>query len=382
MSLGSDYQQEVDLVSLYKDVAGEFVQVCMVPEQAPHLIDRAMRIAKATRSPTCLIFPNDVQELPYSDPPRAHGAVPSSSAAIRRPHVVPDDPALQPRRRDPQRGEKVAVLVGQGAKHAFGEVEQVVDMLGAGAARALNGRAVLPDDLPWVTGSIGLLGTRPSYDLMDGCDTLLMIGSNFPYSEWLPEPGQARGVQIDIDARLIGNRYPMEVNLVGDAAETLRALLPLLERKTDRSWREEIESGVERWWRILEEQAHQPADPINPQLVFHELSSRLPDGVILTADTGSGTDWWARHVRVRAGMQAALSGTLATMGPAVPYALAAKFAYPDRPVIAAIGDGAMQMLGINALIDVAHYAPRWTDQRSWWGCSTTATSTRSPGSSE
>ncbi len=363
MSLGSEYQQEVDLVTLFKDVASEFVQVCMVPEQAPHLIDRAMRIAKATRSPTCIIIPNDVQELPYSPPPRAHGAVPSSSAAIRRPHVVPDDTALRQAAEILNAGEKVAILVGQGAKHAFTEVEQVADLLGAGAARALNGRAVLPDDLPWVTGSIGLLGTLPSYELMEGCDTLLMIGSNFPYSEWLPEPGKARGVQIDIDARLIGMRYPMEVNLLGDAADTLRALIPLLTRKEDRSWREEIASGIERWWRILDEQAKQPADPINPQLVFHELSSRIPDGAILTSDSGSSTDWWARHVRVRAGMQAALSGTLATMCPAIPYALAAKFAYPDRPVIACIGDGAMQMLGINALIDIAHYAERWTDQR-------------------
>ncbi len=363
MSLGSEYQQEVDLITLFKDVASEFVQVCMVPEQAPHLIDRAMRIAKATRSVTCVIFPNDVQELPYSAPPRAHGAVPSSSAAIRRPHVVPDDISLREAAEILNAGEKVAILVGQGAKHAINEVEQVAELLGAGAARALNGRAVLPDDLPWVTGSIGLLGTMPSYELMEGCDTLLMVGSNFPYSEWLPEPGSARGVQIDIDARLIGNRYPMEVNLVGDAADTLRALIPLLARKEDRSWREEIESGVARWWRILDEQAKQPADPINPQLVFHELSSRLPDGAILTADSGSSTDWWARHLRVRAGMQAGLSGTLATMCPAVPYALAAKFAHPDHPVIAAIGDGAMQMLGINALIDIARYRERWADQR-------------------
>ena len=363
MSLGSEYQQEVDLVSLFKDVAGEFVQMCMVPEQAAHLIDRAMRIAKATRSPTCIIIPNDVQELAYSPPPRAHGAVPSSSAAIRRPHVVPDDVALREAADVLNAGQRVAILVGAGAKHAFAEVREIAELLGAGAARALNGRAVLPDDLPWVTGSIGLLGTRPSYDLMEGCDTLLMIGSNFPYSEWLPEPEKARGVQIDIDARLIGNRYPMEVNLVGDAAETLRALLPLLRRQEDRSWQEEIAANVDRWWRVLEERAGQPADPINPQLVFQELSSRLPDQAILTADSGSATDWWARHVRVREGMMAALSGTLATMCPAIPYALAAKFAYPDRPVIACIGDGAMQMLGVNALIDIAHYAPRWPDQR-------------------
>ncbi|MFZ0041010.1 MAG: thiamine pyrophosphate-requiring protein, partial [Solirubrobacteraceae bacterium] len=363
MSLGSDYQQEIDLGSLYKDVACEFVQVCMVPEQAPHLIDRAMRIAKATRSPTCLIIPNDVQELPYSAPPRAHGAIPSSSAGIRRPHVVPDDVALREAAEVLNAGSKVAILVGQGAKHAFSEVQETADVLGAGAARALNGRAVLPDDLPWVTGSIGLLGTRPSYDLMNDCDTLLMVGSNFPYSEWLPEPGQARGVQIDIDAKMIGNRYPMEVNLVGDAAETLRALLPLLHRKDDRSWQEEIAGNIERWWEVLDKVAHQSADPVNPQLVFHELSSRLPDRAILTSDSGSGTDWWARHVKVRQGMMAALSGTLATMCPAIPYALAAKFAYPDRPVIANIGDGAFQMLGVNALMDVARYAPRWSDQR-------------------
>src|SRR3954454_1373602 len=356
MSLGSDYQQEVDLVSLFKDVASSYVQVCMVPEQAAHLIDRAMRIAKATRSPTCIIVPSDVQELPYSAPPRAHGAVPSSSAAIRRPHVVPDDAALRQAAEVLNAGERVALLVGAGARGALAEVTEVADILGAGVARALNGRSVVPDDRPWVTGSIGLLGTKPSFDLMENCDTLLMVGSSFPYSEWLPEPGQARGVQIDVDARQIGMRYPMEVNLVGDAAETLRALLPLLARQEDRSWREEVEDDVARWWRILDEQAQIPADPINPQLVFHELSARLPDGAILAADTGTATDWWARHLRVREGMDAIVSGTLATMGPGVPYALAAKLAFPDRPAIAVVGDGAMQMLGMNALIDVAKYA--------------------------
>jgi pyruvate dehydrogenase (quinone) len=361
-SLGSDYQQEVDLTSLFKDVAHEYVQVCNVPEQAGMLIDRAMRIAKATRSPTCVIIPNDVQEMAYSPPARAHGQVPSSPAAIRKPRVVPDGDALQDAASLLNAGEKVALLVGQGAKGALPEIVAVADKLGAGAARALNGRAVLPDTLPWVTGSIGLLGTKPSYDLMQGCDTLLMIGTSFPYSEWLPEPGQARGVQIDLDARLIGNRYPTEVNLVGDAKDTLQALLPLLRPKEDRAWREEVEAGVERWWKILDEQAHIPADPVNPQLVFHELSERLPDRALLTADSGSATDWWARHLRVREGMQAALSGTLATMCPAVPYALAAKLAHPDRPVIASIGDGAMQMLGINALIDIAHYSDRWTNR--------------------
>ncbi len=360
-SLGADYQQEIDLISLYKDVAGEYVQMLTVPEQAAQLVDRAMRIAAATRSPTALIVPNDVQEEEHADPPRAHGSV-FTSPGWEPPRVVPPRDSLERAAEVLNAGAKVAMLIGQGAIGAEGEVAQVADLLGCGVAKALNGKAALPDDLPYVTGSIGLLGTKPSADMMDGCDTLLMVGTSFPYAEWLPKPGQARAVQIEVDGRRMGMRYPLESELVGDARETLRALIPMLVRKDDRAWREEIEAGVARWWEILDERAHQDADPLNPQRVFHELSSRLPDGVILTSDSGSATNWWARHVRVRAGMQAALSGTLASMCPAVPYALAAKFAYPDRPVVAAIGDGAMQMIGINALIDIARYRERWTNQ--------------------
>jgi pyruvate dehydrogenase (quinone) len=361
VSLGASYQQEVDLDALYKDVAGEFVQTLMVPAQAAHLIDRALRVALASRTVTAIIVPNDVQEEAYEEPPRAHGSV-FSSPGFDRPRVVPAQGALRRAADILNRGERVAMLIGQGAKHAQREVIETAETLGAGVAKALNGRAALPDTLPYVTGSIGLLGTKPSYDLMEGCDTLLMVGTSFPYSEWLPKPGQAQAVQIDIDARMVGIRYPTDVDLVGDAAETLRALSPLLERKQDRSWREQIEAGVARWWEILDDRAHQSADPINPQLVFQELSPRLPDRAILTADSGSATNWWARHLRIREGMDAALSGTLATMCPAIPYALAAKFAYPDRPVIAAIGDGAMQMSGINALIDVARYHREWADR--------------------
>src|SRR3954451_1017468 len=358
-SLGAAYQQEVDLQTLFKDVAHEFVHECMVPSQARHLVDRAMRVAAATRSPACIIVPNDVQEAEYQDPPRAHGSV-YSSPGYSAPCVVPTEDDLRRAAEVLNAGRRVAMLIGQGALGAEDEVMQVAELLGAGVAKALNGRAALPDDLPYVTGSIGLLGTKPSYELMEGCDTFLMIGSSFPYSEWLPKPGQARGVQIDIDGRYVAMRYPMEAPLVGDAQATLEALIPHLRRKEDRSWEEHIGDGVDRWWRILDERAHQDADPINPQLVFHELSRRLPDRAILTADSGSATNWWARHLRMRHGMQAALSGTLATMCPAVPYALAAKLAHPDRPVIAVLGDGAMQMLGINALIDLAKYADRWT----------------------
>jgi pyruvate dehydrogenase (quinone) len=362
MSLGGNYQQEVDLQSLFKDVASEFVQVCMTPEQAQHLIDRAIRIAKATRSVTCVIVPDDVAEQPYSEPPRQHGAV-FSSTGYTEPRVIPRPEDVRGAAEILNGGQKVAILIGQGARGAEAELEQVADLLGAGIAKALNGRFVMPDELPYVTGPIGLLGSKPSYEMMENCDTLLMVGSSFPYSEFLPKPGQARGVQIDIDARMLGIRYPMELNLVGDAQATLKELIPLLERKEDRSWREQIEDEVRRWWEILADRAMQDANPINPERVFHELSSRLPDRAILLADSGSATNWWARHLKMRRGMLSALSGTLATMCPAVPYAVAAKFAYPDRPVIACLGDGAFQMLGVNALIDIARYRERWANQQ-------------------
>jgi pyruvate dehydrogenase (quinone) len=362
ISLGAHYQQEVDLQVLFKDVASEYCMQISSPAQARHVIDRAYRIAQATRSVTCVIVPSDVQEEPYSDPPREHGAV-YSGGQITRPHVVPRDEDLRRASEVLNAGSKVAMLIGQGAKEAADEVAEVADLLGCGVARALNGRDALPDDLPFVTGSIGLLGTKASEQMMAGCDTLFLVGTSFPYSEWLPEPGQARGVQIDLDARMLGIRYPMEVNLCGDSRDTLRALIPLLERKQDRSWREEIEHNVERWWEIVGERSMIDADPVNPQRVFWELNDFLPDGAIVTADSGSGTNWWARQLRLRRGMKAALSGTLATMGPSLPYAVAAKFAFPDRPVIAVEGDGSMQMNGINALIDAAHYYDRWSDPR-------------------
>jgi pyruvate dehydrogenase (quinone) len=362
ISLGASYQQEVDLQVLFKDVASEFCVQVSSPSAARHIVDRAFRVAKASRSVACIIVPADIQEEPYSDPPRVHGAV-FSGGTISRPHVIPREADLHRAAEILNSGEKVAMLIGQGAREAAEEVEQVAEALGCGVARALNGRDVLPDDLPWVTGSIGLLGTKASDQMMSGCDTLFMVGTSFPYSEWLPKPGQARGVQIDLDARMLGLRYPMEAALCGDSRDTLRALLPLLERKRDRSWREETEHNVMRWWSIVEERSMLDAEPLNPQRVLWTLNEFLPDGAIVTADSGSGTNWWARQLRLRKGMRAALSGTLATMGPALPYAVAAKFAYPDRPVIAVEGDGSMQMNGINALIDAAHYYERWRDPR-------------------
>jgi pyruvate dehydrogenase (quinone) len=260
-------------------------------------------------------------------------------------------------------GERVAMLVGAGALKATDEVIEVADLLGAGVAKALLGKAVIPDDLPFCTGPIGLLGSKPSWDMMEGCDTLLVVGSSFPYSEFLPKEGQARGVQIDIDAKLVSVRYPMEVNLVGDSAETLRALIPLLKRKQDRRWREQIEKGITDWWKVLEARAMNEAKPINPQRMFWELSPRLPDNCIIVADSGSAANWFARDLKIRRGMMASLSGNLATMGPGVPYAIGAKFAFPDRVVIATVGDGAMLMNGINEVVTVANYWKEWSDPR-------------------
>ncbi len=365
-AMGGHYQQEIDLPSLFKDVAGAFVQQASSAAQVRHLVDRAIRTALGERRVTAIILPSDLQETSYEEPPRAHGTL-HSGIGFTRPKTIPYESELRRAAEVLNSGKKIAMLVGAGALDASDEVIAVADRLGAGCAKALLGKAVLPDDLPWVTGSIGLLGTEPSFKLMMECDTLLMVGSGFPYSEFLPKEGQARGVQIDIAPDMLSLRYPMEVNLVGDAAETLRELLPLLEQKADGSWRKEIAAGMEKWWRTLEERAMQPANPINPQRIAWELSSRLPEHVILTSDSGSCANWWARDIRIRRGMMASLSGGLASMGAAVPYAIAAKFAHPDRPVIALVGDGAMQMNNMAELITVAKYWQEWADPR-WIVC--------------
>jgi pyruvate dehydrogenase (quinone) len=358
-ALGGQYQQELDLAAMLKDVAGAFVQTAAVPAQVRHLVDRAVRIALGERCVTALILPNDLQELDYEEPARAHGTV-HSGVGFARPRVVPERAELERAAEVLNAGSKVAILAGAGALHAGEALVEVADRLGAGAAKALLGKAALPDHLPWVTGSIGLLGTRPSWELMNGCDTLLVVGSGFPYAEFLPPEGAARAVQIDIAPRMLGLRYPMEVNLVGDSRETLEALLPLLRPRGDGAWRTQVEGWVRDWWTLLEARAHQPADPINPQLVAWELSPRLPDRAVITSDSGSCANWFARDLRIRAGMMCSLSGGLASMGAAVPYAIAAKFARPDRPVIALVGDGAMQMNNMAELITIAKYWRGWS----------------------
>jgi pyruvate dehydrogenase (quinone) len=365
-AMGGAYQQEVDLLTLFKDVANEYCQMITVPEQLPNVLDRAMRIAGSRHTVTAVIIPSDVQELDYSPPTHEFKMVPSSLDQTWA-FPVPSDSDVRRAADVLNAGEKVAMLVGQGARQAVAEVSVVADLLGAGVAKALLGKDVLSDELDWVTGSIGLLGTRPSYELMTDCDTLLVIGSNFPYTQFLPgfddHGPQARAVQIDIDPTMIGLRYPFEVNLVGDAAATLQRLIPLLQRKDDRSWRETVEQNVQRWWEVMDRRAGVSADPINPEQVFAELSPRLPDNAMLSADSGSGTNWYARHVKMRGSMRGTLSGTLATMGCGVPYAIGAKFAHPDRPAYAMVGDGAMQMNGINELITIAKYWQEWEDPR-------------------
>ena len=359
-ALGASYQQEVDLQNLFKDVASEFVSLASVPEQVRHLIDRAVRIAHARRAVTCVILPNDLQLLPYKDPPVAHGAT-HTGIGYAGPAKLPDEASLRAAADVLNGGKKVAMLVGAGALDATDEVIAVAQRLNAGIAKALLGKAVVPDDLPFVTGSLGLLGTKPSWDLMKGCDTFLMVGSAFPYSEFLPAPGAARGVQIDIDGTRLSLRYPMEVNMVGDSATTLRALLPLLQQKKDTTWVREIESGMKSWWKLLEGRAMNTADPLNPQRVFWELSPRLPDNAIITADSGSVANWYARDLKMRRGMKASLSGGLASLGAGTPYAVAAKMAFPDRTVIACMGDGAMQMNGLNVMITISKYWKQWSN---------------------
>lgn len=361
--IGSDYQQEVDLVSLFKDVAHEYVHMASSPVQIRQLVDRSIRIAKAEKTVTCIIIPNNVQEMDAVEhPPRKHGVVYTSSS-FSIPEIVPSERDVRHAAEVLNSGEKVAMLVGAGALHATDEIIRVAELLGAGVAKALLGKAVVPDDVPYVTGAIGLLGTKPSWDMMMDCDTLLMVGSSFPYSEFLPKERQARGVQIDIKARMLGLRYPMEVCLQGDSLMTLRRLVPYLEQKDDLGWQDSIKENVKDWWDLMDARAHTEANPINPQLLFWELSKQLPDDCIIAADSGSAANWFARDLKVRRGMMASLSGGLATMCPGIPYAVAAKFAHPDRVAIALVGDGAMQMLGLNELISVAKYWRQWKDPR-------------------
>ncbi len=364
-AIGGHYQQELDLHTTFKDVASAFVETAMAPAQVRHLVDRAMRIAMGERRVTALILPKDVQELEYESPPHKHNTI-HSGIGYTRPKMVPYEADLQRAAEVLNAGKKVAMLVGAGAFGATDEVIAVADRLGAGCATALLGKMVLPSDLPWNTECIGLIGTKPSINLMDECDTLFMIGSGFPWAEFLPKQGKARGVQIDTKPAMLSIRFPMEVNLNGDSKDTLKALLPLLTQKTDTSWRASIAKWKKAWEETVVDRALTSANPVNPQRPFHEASKRLPHNAIITADSGTTADWYARDIKVHRGMMGSLSGSLASMGAAVPYAIGAKFAHPDRPVITFVGDGAMQMNNMAELITVSKYWRNWSNPT--WIC--------------
>lgn len=364
-ALGGDFQQEVNLLQLYSDVASAFVQQVNDPSAVRHDLDRAMRIARAERTVTALIVPADVQDMPAvrEQPKKTHTV--HSGVGYWQPRLIPTTEQLREAADILNAGSRVAMLVGQGANHATDEVLAVADSLGAGVAKALLGKAAVPDDVAYVTGSIGLLGTKPSWDMMQEADTLLMVGTSFPYSEFLPTEGRAKAVQIDVSPRMLSIRYPMDLALAGDAKDTLAELLPLLHRKEDRSWQERIAEGVSAWWQLMDDRAV-PSElngRLRPQALFASLSRHLPDDAILSSDSGSAANWFARQVRIRRGMKASLSGNLATMVPGVPYAIGAKFAFPDRVAVAMVGDGAMQMGGMAEMLTAAKYHRDWSDPR-------------------
>ncbi|WP_006244488.1 thiamine pyrophosphate-requiring protein [Mycolicibacterium tusciae] len=362
-ALGSGYLQEVDLHPLFKDVCGQFVQTVFTPEQLPMALDNAMRTAIATSTPTCLIVPHDIQKASLPDElPHSHGIVPSSIVADHR-HLVPPPERLQEAAGVLNAGRKVALLIGRGAAGAADEIAKTVQALGAGVTASLLGKPVLDEDAPWHTGVMGHLGTTASADLMENCDTLLIVGCNDPWTEFYPKPGQARAVQIDADPRVLGAKFPVEVGIVGDAATTLRQMLPLLEHPTDDEWTTTVDQYISRWKAFAQNNIEAQTTNANPEFVVFELNEHLPANARIAVDVGSSTYWYAKHLRLPGGVPAHVSGYLACMGCAMPYGLAAKLDAPDRPVVALIGDGAMQMNGLLELITVAHHWREWQDPR-------------------
>ena len=359
VSMGSEAQQEMNMERAFGDVA-EYVKTVTTPMQAQLVVDRAIRIAHAYRRPTVVILPADVQDLEMETPSLDHWVSRTGVGHSSNRIVAPHD-ELERAARVLNEGERIAMLVGEGALDATDEILAVADLLGAGIVTALLGKAAVPGDVPHHTQQLGLLGSKASYDMMQECDTLLMVGSNYPYAEFLPETGQARGVQIDLLPRHLSLRYPMEVNLHGDAKSTLAALLPLLDHHADRSWQDEVVENMRSWDVQLEAAARVDAEPVNPRLVFHLLNERLPHDAIVTADAGTTADWYGHHIRLGRDMMGNLSGRLATMLGAMPYAIAAKFAFPDRPVVCTIGDGAFQMLGMNGLITIKRHWEEWSN---------------------
>ena len=341
--IGTFTQQDVALDRLYTDVA-KFNQRIMGPAHVENITNLACRTALAYRGVAHITFPVDLQEMDAGAYRSKRNVKHHTSDVYARSARLPAEAELASAAEVLNAGKKVAILAGRGALHATDELEQAADRLAAPIVKALLGKAAVPDDSPYTTGSIGLLGTKPSQDALEECDTLLMVGTSFPYIEFLPKPGQARGVQIELDPMRIGLRYPVEVGLVGDCARTLQALLPLLTRKTERGFLESAQERMKGWLELMEERATRTDSPMKPQVLAHELGRRLRTDAIVACDSGTIATWWARHIPAQRGQMHSLSGNLATMAAGLPYAIAAQVAYPDRQVVAFVGDGGFSML--------------------------------------
>jgi pyruvate dehydrogenase (quinone)/pyruvate oxidase len=341
--INTHQQQDVELDKIFMDVAKYNCRV-MGPTHVAAVADLACRTALTYRGVSHVTIPVDVQEMDAGAERSKRNVPDHSSDVMARSARLPEERDLRRAAEVLAAGKKIVMLVGQGALGAGEVVEQVAEQLGAPIVKALLGKAVVPDDSPYTTGPIGLLGSKPSAEAMEECDTLLMVGTSFPYIEFYPPPGQARGVQIELDPMRIGLRYPVEVGLVGDSRRTLEALLPMLERRADRSFLEKAQNGMAAWRELMRERGTRRDRPMKPQVLAHELGQRLRDDAIVACDSGTISTWWARHIPARRGQMHSLSGNLATMANGFPYAIAAQIAYPDRQVVAFVGDGGFSML--------------------------------------
>jgi thiamine pyrophosphate-dependent acetolactate synthase large subunit-like protein len=355
--LGTHFQQEIDIPNLFKDVAG-YNQMVLGAKHASLVVDLACRAALSDRCVAHLTVPADIQEQEWGDEKVSMKFVKGhTSESWRSPVRVPQEETLKAAAELLNGGKKVVILAGAGALHATDELEKLADTLAGPIIKPLLGKACVPDDSPYTTGGIGLLGTRPSELAMEGCDTLLIVGSSFPYERWYPKPNQARCVQIDFDPKRLGLRYPADVGLAGDAKATLQALLPLLKPKKDRSFLKEAQANMKDWRELMVNRETRDDSPVKPQVVARHVNDLLEPNAIVTTDSGTITTWAARHIHMKRGMQFSCSGNLATMAPGLPYAIAAKTAYPDRQVVAFVGDGGFSMLMADFVTAVKYELP-------------------------
>jgi pyruvate dehydrogenase (quinone) len=355
--IGTHFQQEIDIIPLFKDVA-EYNQMILGAEHAYALVDAACRSALSRKSVAHLTCPADIQDLTLSDETASQQQVQGhTSTSWRPPIVVPQMETFKSAAALLNSGKKTVILAGAGALGATDELERLADTLAAPIAKPLLGKACVPDDSPYTTGGIGLLGTRPSELAMEQCDTLLMVGTSFPYLKWYPKPGQARAVQIDMDPTRLGLRHPIEIGMAGDAKATLQALLPMLRRREDRSFLENAQKGMKEWWELMNTRATREDVPVKPQVVAKHVNDLLAPDAIVTTDSGTITTWAARHILMKRGMMFSCSGNLATMAPGLPYSIGAQAAYPGRQVVAFVGDGGLTMLMGELATAVKHDLP-------------------------